>query len=127
MRKIFSVFLVTIFLFSSIAYAQFKAPVISPLKGQSEDQQQIDYEEAHFIAVKKTGVDPDTLSFQVQMLQSQLSRDAMPGPADSLTLSPSQGMEAQETLDKINNLKKEYKSYLGAFSDEMESRGYKVK
>lgn len=130
MGKIFLVmFLVLIVGFSGIADAQLKRPRVTPIEGQSLEQQEKDIHECHLAAVKETGVNPDSLAMQIQMLESQSARDArpLPGKMDSLTLPPSRDSRVQKNKQQIKDLKKENEKYLEAFSREMKARGYEVK
>jgi hypothetical protein len=125
--KILVIALIIMIGFSGIADAQLKKPRISPMEGQSPEQQMKDTEECHDLAVKQTGVNPSALSIRIQMLESQHARDAMPGPRGSLVLSPARDSKAEESLRQKAELEKEYKRYLRAFSEAMEARGYRVK
>jgi len=135
MKRIFPILILIVMVsFSGLAYAQFRQPKITPMKGQSKEQQGKDEYECSAFASQETGISPLSLELQMKTLQSQQSMYSRPisRPGGSIekfdtTLPPSRHGQLKEVEDKIKALKKEYKEYLEAFSEFMEARGYEVK
>jgi hypothetical protein len=120
--------------FSGLAYAQFRKPKITPLEGQSKQQQAKDEYECSAFASQETNISPLSIEMQMKTLQSQQSMYSRPisRPGGSIEkfgapLPPSRHGQLKQVEDKIKALQKEHKEYLKVFSDFMEARGYEVK
>ena len=135
MKNMAGVALALVFLMSYAGISEaaaLKQPKITALEGQTKEQQEKDTWECRDIAIKKTGVDPALLEMQMKTQSSMLGQKAMPvsvGGKDisASPLSPSQYSEAKKSGDKMKGIKDRYKLWVDAFSEEMASRGYKVK
>ena len=128
MRKtIFCLVLISIFLIANTAVAKLATARITANEGQTTEQQEKDTLECEALAIEETGVNPAAVEMNIKMQESMLSRAAMPPARGGLTLPPSKASEVREYRNKIKELESDYKTYLQAFSEAMEARGYTVK
>lgn len=133
-KRILIVLLLFLLSFNCASEAQFRAPRIIPIKGQTPEQEARDVKVSSELAIEKTGIDPGQLKEEREELVGEYTRYSMAIPDRSRDRESSYRLYDHPMRRKADDLKREirkinskYRKYLKAFSEEMEARGYKVK